>query len=41
MTNSEATAKNMAQTLRAIGRPAFEYFDREEVQREIQNLQQR
>ena len=38
MTNSEATAKNMAQTSRTISKPAYSYFDQVEVQKEIENL---
>jgi len=35
MVNAESTAKNMAQNYPTISKPAYEYFDQGEVQREI------
>ena len=41
MVNAESTAKNMAQTFATIAKPAYEYFDQGEVQREIDAIKQR
>ena len=41
MAKAESTIKNMIAKGNAISKPAYEYFDQDEVKQEIDNIKQR